>query len=292
MKNNNLHKAKKAKNDEFYTQLVDIENELQYYKEHFKNKVVLCNCDNPEWSNFWNYFVLNFKSLGLKKLVSIHYEQNKSSYKLELESDNKDNAVKTFLKQNGDFRSSESIELLNECDIVVTNPPFSLFREFINVLMESGKKFLVIGNKNAITYKEVFKYIKNNKLWIGNTAPQTFIQPNIAEKKQIKGLAIWFTNLEHNKRKESIILYQNYTPEKYPKYDNYDAINVDKVKDIPCDYYAVIGVPITFLSKFNPEQFEIVKFRKGDDEKDLSVKGSDKYFRILIKRKTDNSLFM
>jgi len=303
MKNRNLSEAKKAKNDEFYTQLSDIENELQHYKSHFEGKTVLCNCDDPEWSNFWLYFSLNFDFLGLKKLISIHYEKDVPSYKLEitrgidLNNDGKYNqkdTVKTALIQNGDFRSPESIELLQECDIVCTNPPFSLFREYIDLLMKYEKKFLVICNKNAITYKEVFKYIKNNQLWLGNTSPNSFKQPEGDEPKNLKGLTLWFTNLPHNKRNEKLILYRNYNENDYPKYDNYNAIEVSKTKDIPIDYKGVMGVPITFLSCFNPEQFEILGIMNtGEINKGIRyentphgrpiINGKEIYFRILIK---------
>jgi len=271
MKNRNLSEAKKAKNDEFYTQLSDIENELQHYKSHFEGKTVLCNCDDPEWSNFWLYFSLNFDFLGLKKLISIHYEKDVPSYKLEitrgidLNNDGKYNqkdTVKTALLQNGDFRSPESIELLQECDIVCTNPPFSLFREYIDLLMKYEKKFLVIGNMNAITYKGIFNYIKDNEVWLGINKPTDFKQPDEIVKKVF---GVWFTNLPHNKRNEKLILYRNYNENDYPKYDNYDAVEVSRVADIPIDYKGVMGVPITFLSSFNPEQFEIVTLGIGED---------------------------
>lgn len=290
MKNSNLHKAKTEKNDEFYTQLSDIEKELKHYKEHFKGKVIFCNCDDPEWSNFWKYFELNFDFLGLKKLVSTHFEKDKGSYKLEIIGDingdgkvtNKD-IIRTPLKQNGDFRSDESIEILKECDIVVTNPPFSLFRDFISLLAEYDKKFIVVGSMNAITYKECFKLIKENRMWLGMNYIKEFVKPDGTTQKF--GNINWFTNLEHEKRNEELILYRNYNETDYPKYDNYNAINVDKTKDIPCDYFGAIGVPISFLDKYNPKQFEIVRFRKGDDDKDLAVNGICPYFRILIKRK-------
>jgi hypothetical protein len=290
MKNSNLHKAKTEKNDEFYTQLTDIEKELKHYREHFRGKVIFCNCDDPEWSNFWKFFELNFDFFGLKKLISTHYEQDKCSYKLEITGDiNGDGKVtskdiiKTDLKQNGDFRSDEAIELLKEADVVVTNPPFSLFREYIDLLDEHNKKFIVVGNMNAITYKECFKLIKENKMWLGMNYIKEFLKPDSTIQKF--GNINWFTNLEHKKRNEELILYRTYNETDYPKYDNYDAINVDKVKDIPVDYFGVIGVPISFLDKYNPNQFEIVKFRKGNDDKDLSINGKCPYFRILIKRK-------
>jgi len=303
--NRNLTKAKSAKNDEFFTQLSDIEKELKYYKNHFKGKIVFCNCDDPEYSNFWKYFELNFEHLELKKLIATHFHTDRKTYKLEIIGDinsdgkiNKADIIKTELNENGDFRSPECIELLKEADIIVTNPPFSLFREYIAQLMEYKKKFLVIGNMNAITYKEVFKYIKDNKLWLGAgkndgrniwyEVPKTY--PIFHKEENNKFYAfvagtVWFTNLTHSKRNEELILYKRYNPSDYPEYDNYDAINIDKVKDIPVDYDGVMGVPISFLNKHNPEQFEIIRFRKGNDEKDLSVNGKCPYFRILIKHR-------
>lgn len=258
-KNDNLHKAKEAKNDEFYTQIGDIEKELKHYKEHFKGKTVFCNCDDPEWSNFWKYFHLNFGLLGLKKLVTTHYDANEPTYKMEYEGGNDSDTTIgkiTPLRQNGDFRSPECIELLQKADIVVTNPPFSLAREYIACLMEQHKGFLIIGDMNWITYKEVFPLLKDDRIWLGNCAVKEFIQPDGTIKKF--GNKLWFTNLDIKKRHEKLILYKKYSPEEFPKYDNYDAINVDKVSDIPCDYDGNMGVPITFLSSYNPEQFEIV----------------------------------
>lgn len=221
------------------TQLPDIENELKHYREHFKDKVVFCNCDDPEWSNFWQFFSLQFEFLGLKKLIATHFEDEKQSYKLEMWRDEAGvhSGIKT-LQQNGDFRSPESIELLKEADIVVTNPPFSLFREYIAQLMEYDKKFLIIGNKNAITYKEFFPLLKDNKVWIGYNNVKEFRQPDGSMKKF--GNIGWYTNLDIKKRHEELVLYKKYTPEEYPKYDNYDAINVDKVSDIPIDYDGVM----------------------------------------------------
>jgi len=277
--NNNMHKAKRAKNDEFYTQLSDIEKELGHYKDHFKGKSVFLNCDDPTESNFWRYFSMNFEFLELSKLVATHYERDKPSYKLEItadvngdgKTDNRD-MVKTPLKQNGDFRSPECIELLKEADIVVTNPPFSLFREYLTLLMEHNKKFLIIGNMNAITYKETFKFIKENGLWLGVMSPKEFMEPsgNIKKFGNIK----WFTNLDTKKRHEELILWKTYKGNEadYPTYDNYDAINVDKVKDIPVDYDGVMGVPITFLDKFNPEQFEIIGFTHRNDPYQMKTK--------------------
>lgn len=283
--NANLHKAKNEKNDEFYTQLSDVAAELKHYKDHFRGKIVFCNCDDPTWSAFWKYFHLNFGKLGLKKLVSTHYDRVAPTYKMEYEGGDDDNietGVKTPLEGNGDFRNQECLDLLDECDIVVTNPPFSLFREYVRVLMEYGKKFLIIGNMNCVTYKEIFPLIKNDELWIGCSlngtrchflVPDDYVGKNVfiddgVRKAKINN-ALWFTNLDHAKRHEKLVLWKQYTPEDFPKYDNYDAINVDKVQNIPIDYDGVMGVPITFLDKYNPEQFEIVAFRKGDDGKDL-----------------------
>ena len=268
--NANLHKAKGAKNDEFYTQLTDVAKELMHYKHHFKDKIVFCNCDDPTWSAFWKYFHLNFAELGLKKLISTHYDREEATYKTEYtggDDNDVEVGVKTPLEGNGDFRNQECLDLLDESDIVVTNPPFSLFREYVAVLMEHKKNFLIIGNKNAITYKEFFSLLKDDEVWIGCNNVHEFEQPDGSIKKF--GNIGWFTNLDIQKRHEKLILWKQYTPEEYPKYDNYDAINVNKVSEIPVDYDGVMGVPITFLDKHNPGQFEIVAFRKGEDGKDL-----------------------
>lgn len=262
--NANLHKAKDAKNDEFYTQLTDVAKELMHYKAHFKDKIVLCNCDDPTWSAFWKYFHLNFAELGLKKLISTHYDREEATYKMEYTGGDDNDievGVKTPLEGNGDFRNKECLDLLDESDIVVTNPPFSLFREYVAVLMEHEKKFLIIGNKNAITYKEFFPLLKDDDVWIGCTNVKEFLQPDGSIKKF--GNIGWFTNLDVAKRHEKLILWKHYTEEEYPKYDNYDAINVDKVSEIPCDYDGVMSVPITFLDSFNPEQFEILGYTGG-----------------------------
>ena len=286
--NTDLRKANAAKNDEFYTQLSDIEKELGNYKNHLKNSAIFCNCDDPEESNFWNYFALNFEFLGLKKLIATHYKDanlftKESPYKLEIVKDknkdgkiNKLDTIKTPLKQNGDFRSPECIEILKKADIVVTNPPFSLFREYVAQLFEYNKKFIIIGNQNAITYKEIFKLIKDNKIWLGQSihsgdrefrVPEYYplnasgsrIDENGNKYIRVKGVR-WFTNLDYKERHEDLILYKKYkgNESEYPKYENYDAINVNKTKDIPMDYKGHIGVPITFLDKYNPEQFEII----------------------------------
>ena len=315
--NKNLRKASTAKSDEFYTQLSYIEKELGHYKNHFKNKIIFCNCDDPEESNFWNYFALNFEHLGLKKLISTHFENEKPSYKLEIVKDvnkdgkiNKSDTIKTPLKQNGDFRSPECVEILKEADVVVTNPPFSLFREYVAQLMEHNKKFIIIGNLNAITYKEIFKLIKENKIWVGATLDGRniwFRIPDSYEKyhKIENGIkyafvasTIWFTNLDYKKRHEDLILYKPYygNEKEYPKYDHYDAINVNKTKDIPLDYEGAVGVPITFLNKYNPKQFEILdglnrySILHGPTEETrgkylAQVNGKPCYVRVVIRNK-------
>ena len=269
--------AKKNKKDEFYTQLTDIEKELNHYKEHFKNKVVFCNCDDPKESNFFKYFALNFKYLQLKRLVATHYNEGEKSYKLEIVEDinkdgkiNLDDAITTPLKGNGDFRSDECIKILEESDIVVTNPPFSLFREYIAQLIEYNKKFVIVGHQNAISYKEIFQLIKENKIWLGygfkggaghfiNKFYEDYASASDRKEGMIRVSGVhWFTNLEIKKRQEDIILYKKYNEENYPKYDNFDALNIDVTKEIPMDYKGYMGVPITFMDKYNPEQFEII----------------------------------
>lgn len=317
--NTNLHKAKEAKNDEFYTQLTDVAKELMHYKHHFKDKVVFCNCDDPTWSAFWKYFHLNFNELGLKKLISTHYHRTEPTYKMEYYGGNDndvEDGIKTPLEGNGDFRNKECLDLLDECDIVVTNGPFSLFRIFIATLMEHDKKFIVWSNNNAITYKEFFPLLKENKVWLGYTANKTltFRIPDSYEKwdeketqkindgnhyAKVPAISV-FTNLDIPKRHENLILYKNFTPEEYPRYDNYLAWNCDKVSEIPLDDYIdveideaelcqyrqmypdlevlengkvrihnpIYGVPITFLDKYNPEQFEILGLTNGRKEFD------------------------
>ena len=329
--NKNLRKASKAKKDEFYTQLSDIEKEIRHYKKHFKKKVVFCNCDDPRVSNFFHYFSYNFEQLGLKKLITTCYKnqnvdlfsQNNSEKAIFLEYtgyQNKDNVPNPeeigikHLKGDGDFRSPECIELLKKSDIVVTNPPFSLFREYVAQLVEYKKKFLIIGNVNAITYKEIFKLIKEDKLWLGAsihsgdrefgvpddyplTAASFRIDSDGKKYIRVKGVR-WFTNLDYEERHEDLILYKNYhgNENEYPKYDNYDAINIDITKDIPMDYTGVMGVPITFLDKYNPQQFELLGIMNtGEINKGIRhegtphgrplVNGVEKYLRILIKNK-------
>ena len=254
MANANLTAAKTAKNDEFYTRIEDIENELGHYWQHFKDATVLCNCDDPTYSNFWKYFFLNFEAMGLRKLISTHYDRVNSTYKMEY--DGQGDPVVIPLESNGDFASAECVRLLEESDIVITNPPFSEFRKYVKQLMDYQKKFLIIGSENAITYKEFFPYLKDNMVWKGFNHVHEFLQPDGSIKKF--GNICWFTNLDISKRHEDLILYKQYSPEEYPTYDNYDAINVDRVADIPMDYDGVMGVPITFMDKYNPEQFEII----------------------------------
>lgn len=290
-KNSNLHQAKRVKNDEFYTLLTDIEKEMNHYKPYFKGKTILCNCDDVRKSNFFVYFSNNFESLGIKKLITTGYDEDGRGVVFEYEGDKNGNLMVdpneikvTELKGNGDFRSEECVEYLKQADIVITNPPFSLFRDFIALLFKYNKDFIIIGNQNAITYKEVFPYIMENRLWLGNNYVKEFVQPDGTRKKF--GNILWYTNIPHKKRNLPMDFYKTYNEKEFPKYDNYDAINVDKTCDIPMDYYGVMGVPITFLDKYCPAQFEIVRFRKGNDDKDLCVNGKCPYFRVLIRRKS------
>ncbi len=338
MANQNLTAAKKAKKDEFYTQLADIENELRHYRDHFRGKTIFCNCDDPYESNFFKYFAMNFNAFGLKKLIATCYDGSpvqgtelplnfdgevsdqpkKSAYKVEItevrdvNGDGRtdladvqyllqnDRNVLSLLKGNGDFRSAECVELLKEADVVVTNPPFSLFREYVALLMKYGKKFVIIGNQNAIKYKEVFPFFIENRMWLGygfKGGAAHFVSPyedkaTASDHKEgmirVSGVN-WFTNLDIKKRHEELVLYKCYTPEAYPTYDNYEAINVDKTADIPCDYEGVMGVPITFLDKYCPQQFDIVGVLNHgcDSIYDLAkpiINGKEIYTRILIRR--------
>ncbi len=330
MAQNNLHTAKLQKKDEFYTQRADIEKELTRYKDQFRSKVVFCNCDDPYESNFFKYFASSFNHLGLKKLIATSYTKSpiagtqlpifemeglkpdgKQPFKVEVnevpDSDG-DGAVdlgdvqnlikhtkntSSSLQGNGDFRSHECIELLKEADIVVTNPPFSLFREYVAQLMEYDKKFLILGNQNAITYKETFKLIKENKMWLGYDnggtkwfqVPDDYDIPTESRKKIENGIKyismgsiVWFTNLDTTKRHEEVDLYKKYTPEEYPKYDNYDAIEVSKFADVPMDWNGAMGVPITFLDKYNPQQFEIIGlFADKREKSDSLIQGNPTY---------------
>jgi len=320
--NISLHKAKEAKFDDFYTQLSDIERELKHYKEHFNGKTIYCNCDDPTISNFHKYFCLKFNELCLKKLITTCYKNQQrdrfstnSSEKaiwLEYEGTKKSNGIPDKneikdgkLKGDGDFRSKECINLLRQADIIVTNPPFSLFREYIAQLMKYKKKFIIIGSLNAITYKEIFKLFKDNQLWIGygfergnayfkTTNPKAFAKGVYNEETGLVKFrnVTWFTNLDIQKRHEDLILYRKYAghEDEYPKYDNYDAINVDKTKNIPEDYMGVMGVPVSFLDKYNPDQFDIIGIdRYVEDNPDygkrFKINGKEIYARILIKRK-------
>lgn len=317
--NANLHKAKNEKNDEFYTQLTDVAEELKHYKEHFKDKIVFCNCDDPTWSAFWKYFHLNFKALGLKKLISTHYDKTEPTYKMEYTGGDDNDievGVKTPLEGNGDFRNQECLDLLDESDIVVTNPPFSLFREYVAVLMEHEKKFVILGNMNAITYKEIFPLLKDNVIWLGNKSlnqDMYFYVPDerkkwlLANKKEgsaykiIDGVvmgrlasACWYTNLDHAKRHEKLVLWKNYNAQDYPKFDNFDAINVNKIAEIPVDYNDIMAVPITYLDKHNPSEYDIVgcTYSYGipngwDKNTNMNpvIDGKTIYKRILIRKK-------
>lgn len=323
MKNNSndfLRKAKKNKNDEFYTQMIDIERELEHYKNQFKGKVVYCNCDDPTKSNFYKFFAKNFHNLGIKKLISSCYVKNDinifnfkknnliNGFYYEYTGKKEETLIPTkddviFFNGDGDFRSQESIELLKSADVVVTNPPFSLFREHIDQIIKYNKEFLVIGNINAITYKNISNLIQNNDIWLGVNMGRSISGFIVPEHYELYGTEtridddgnriistnnnLWLTNLDNKKRYTDIILTQTYegNEDKYPKYDNYDGINVNRILDIPRDYKGAMGVPITFLYKFNPDQFEIIKFRKGNDNKDLSVNGKCPYFRILVRNK-------
>lgn len=322
-----LSEAKRAKKDEFYTQLVDIENEVRHYTAHFRGKTVLCNCDDPRISNFFHYFASNFERLGLRRLISICYKnqepdlfsmnQSERAIWLEYFGDRNGNRVPDpeeigirELKGDGDFRSAECIELLKQADIVVTNPPFSLFREYVAQLVECQKQFLIIGNVNAISYKNIFELIQANRLWLGksiHSGDREFEVPasyplnaagcrESADGKRfikVKGVR-WFTNLDYKERHEDLVLYETDSPEKYPTYDNYAAINVNKTAEIPMDYNGIMGVPITFLDRYNPDQFEIIGITNHGDMAGIPFKngncfaevgGKRMYVRIFIRRK-------
>lgn len=335
MARKDLAQAKDAKKDEFYTQLSDIEKELVHYREYFRDKVVFCNCDDPYESNFFKYFALNFNALGLKKLIATCYdgspiaqqelplfpeaetEPKRKAYKVEISEvpdldgngstdladvqlllKSSTHNVKAELKQNGSFDSPESIELLKEADIVVTNPPFSLFKEFLSLVVKYDKQFIIIGNTNALHYKEMFSLFQQDKIRTGYTnfnvgmyfqVPDTYEKFHHIEngKKMARvSTSCWYTNMPVLKHKEELILIKHYTPEEYPTYDNYDAINVNTYTDIPCDYEGVMGVPITFLDKFSPSQFEILGTSTFDMEKGAPyIKGKRIYERVLIRKK-------
>lgn len=296
MGNGNLAAARRKKNDEFYTRICDIEAELRWYQDHFEDQVVYCNCDNIEQSNFVKFFQAKFIDYKLKKLIVTYYVEAGTSRKMIMDAP--DNIVITDLSGDGGFASQECLELLDEADIVVTNPPFSLFKEYVSLLAQRDKRFLIIGSVNAITYKQVFPLIKANQLWLGvSPRNMTFILPD-STSKQVN--ACWFTNLVHYKRNTPILLYKQYSPQEYLRYDNYDAIEVSKVRDIPVDYEGVMGVPITFLEKYCPDQFEIIGatesegkgFSNGiwNSESNVSqalVNNKRVYKRFLIKHKKD-----
>lgn len=307
-KNDTLHSAKTAKNDEFYTQITDIEQEIGNYRKHFKDKIIYMPCDNPEWSNFWHVLKNQYIYLHYKKIIATFYngiiDTDKQPYKLEYDGVNE---TKTFLEGNGDFRSEECTAILQESDIVITNPPFSLFREFVKWVMDADKKFLILGNKNAITYKEIFPYLKENKMWLGYTSPAVFEIPDGGITEKVNGLCRWFTNLDIKKRHDTIATGYLYGDDisKYPTYDNYNAINCDKVNEIPDDYDGAIGVPVTFLDKYCPAQFEILDARDYGHtnvqknkttylikDADGSIGGRNTYARILIKRKPNDITYL
>ena len=318
--NTNLRTAAKVKNDEFYTRYDDIEDEVMKYRKQFRNKIVYLPCDDPaeKKSEFWSFFVNNFDAFGLKKLIATHYDENGKAYKIWIDADTTGDgyiddadAKQEDLDGNGDFRSPECIEILKECDIVCTNPPFSLFREFVDIILTEEKEFLIIGNKNAFTYKEIFKLIKDNRIWVGYGQPKDFRLEDGTITKKVNGLCRWFTNMHTSKRTENLILTKSYNEIEYPTYDNYEAINVDKVVNIPKDYNGVIGVPVTYIDNYNPNQFEIIGGFNGYKECDYAnglICGTEtpyydsktkmekmwtgptidkkaKYYRILIKRK-------
>lgn len=305
-KNSSLRTAQAVKNDEFYTQISDIEQEIGNYRKHFKDKIIYMPCDNPEWSNFWHVFKSQYIYLHYKKIIATFYngivDTDKQPYKLEYDGITE---TKTFLEGNGDFRSEECTAILQESDIVITNPPFSLFREFVKWIMDADKKFLILGNKNAITYKEIFPYLKENKMWLGYTSTETFGISDGEITEKVNGLCRWFTNLDIKKRHDTLetgCLYDD-DPSKYPTYDNYNAINCDKTNEIPDDYDGLIGVPITFLDKHCPAQYEIIdgigRYSILDNEatkkegKYLSmINGEAKYFRLIIKRKPNNITYL
>ena len=294
--NSNLAAAKRAKNDEFYTRYEDIEAEVMKYRRYFRNKVVYLPCDDPadKKSEFWSFFVNNFDAFGLKKLIATHYDENGKAYKIWIDGDtggdgyiDDGDAQQEDLIGNGDFRSPECIDILKECDIVCTNPPFSLFREFVSAIMTHNKQFLIIGNQNAFTYKETFSLIKTNQIWTGYNMVKKFYQPDGSIKEF--GNVCWFTNMQTSKRIEELVCTKSFSTTDYAEYDNYEAIEVSRVANIPKDYSGVMGVPITFIDKYNPEQFEILSCSAFSDPEffgcgALYVDGRKTYARVLVKR--------
>ena len=303
--NKNLRRAARVKNDEFYTRYEDIEAEVMKYRKQFAGKVVYLPCDDPaeKKSEFWSFFVNNFDAFGLKKLIATHYDESGQAYKIWIEDDlsgdgyiDDSDALQEDLIGNGDFRSPECVEILKECDIVCTNPPFSLFREFIDLLITHKKEFLIIGNKNAFTYKEIFPLIKDNKIWVGYEQPKDFRLEDGTISNKVNGLCRWFTNMPTTKRNEEIILTKNYNEIDFPYLDNYNAINIGKVVNIPKDFDGYMAVPVTFIDKYNPNQFEIFGITNtGEENPGIRLpntahgrpllNGKELYIRILIKRK-------
>lgn len=295
--NTNLAAAKRAKNDEFYTRFEDIEAEVMKYRKQFIDKIVYLPCDDPaeKKSEFWSFFVMNFERFGLKKLIATHYDENGKAYKIWIDRDSANgeyiddaDAMQEDLEGNGDFRSPECVDILKECDIVCTNPPFSLFREFVSLITTHNKKFLIIGNQNAFTYKESFQMIKTNQMWTGYNMVKKFHQPDGSIKEF--GNVCWFTNMATTKRLEEMILTKNYNTIDYPTYDNFDGIEVSRVVNIPKDYKGIMGVPITFLDKYNPDQFEVLNCSAFADPDyfgcgALYVNSKKTYARILIRQK-------
>ncbi len=287
--NKNFRMAKMNKNDEHYTRLPDVANEVQYYKDYFRGKVVYCNCDKHEESHFWHFFATNFKELGLKRLISTYYDKKERPKRVECLYENGEFVGYVYtLSGNGDFRSPECVETLKKADVVVTNPPFSLFRDFVNLMMEHNKNFLIIGSANAVSYKDMFQYIKDGRVWLGETMPKEFIEPNgmIKEFHNI----VWYTNIQSSGSRKLWEPSALYDPEKYNKYDGYDIIDVPRTRNIPADYDGVMGVPITYLTKHDPEKYEILGIANhvrwiGWECKTV-VNGKNTYNRLLIRKKT------
>ena len=306
--NRNLNLAKKTKNDEFYTRYEDIAKELPYYKEQLANKIIYCNCDNPKYSNFYKFFKDNFHEYGIKSVIATYFNPDSYTYKTVFDGNTE---IVESLNSYGDFRSPTCIDILQQVDVVITNPPFSLFREFVGVLTKYDKKFIIISSLNAIAYKEVFPLLKDNKIWLGSYLSNiAFRVPDYYEEKSNQcridkdgkkwrrmGNICWFTNLENTQPLKELNLTKYYNENEYPKYENYNAINVDKVDDIPCDYNGIIGVPITFLTKYNPEQFEIIGLGMSNLGLEIGVqpyKTEHREYRRNVQRKRaiDGDLYM
>lgn len=277
MRNSNLNNAKRLKNDEFYTLISDVRQELQHYESHLYGKVILCNCNDGEESAFWQYLSEHFERLHLKKLIAVSY--GILGYRLEMTDRN--NCCKIPLQGNGDFRSEECIRLLHEADVILTNPPFSLFREYIGMLLRYQKKFLIIGSLNMVVCREIFPYIKSNQLWFGQHSVKNFVQRNGEICKF--GNVLWYTNLECPKQHKPLDLQVHYRPDAYPHYDNYPAIEVGRITDIPCDYSGMMGVPISYLTRHDPEQFTIIGLTQGND-------GLAKHYENLLQYRPDGTI--